>query len=185
MDNTQQKMKFSTALALFLGAAPTASGFAPASSSASPATALNVVSGSKGTGEGWIEPSAPVNSAESLKLTLSKSLEGATFQKRLSLLGSTGSIGTQTLDIVDACPENFVVDALSAGNNAELMAEQVMKYQPKVASLATAEAAEELKDRLTAAGCQKMPEIMYGDEGILAAATIAVAIGGAASAARP
>ncbi|KAL3944390.1 MAG: hypothetical protein SGBAC_001514 [Bacillariaceae sp.] len=135
-------------------------------------TSVEAVSGSKGTGEGWIDPSAPVNSEASLKLTLEKSLEGSKFQKRLSLLGSTGSIGTQTLDIVDACPDNFVVDALSAGNNAELMAEQVMKYNPKIASLATPEAAAELKDRLKAAGCKKMPEILHGDDGILAAATI-------------
>lgn len=131
------------------------------------------ISGSKGTGEGWLErPSAPVNSEESAKLTLAESLKGSTFKKRLSLLGSTGSIGTQTLEIVDACPDNFEVDALSAGNNAELMAEQVMKYSPKVASLGTPEAAQELKERLVAAGCQNMPEIVHGEDGILAAATI-------------
>jgi 1-deoxy-D-xylulose-5-phosphate reductoisomerase len=131
------------------------------------------ISGSKGTGEGWLKnPSAPVNSAESLKKTLSKSLEGATFQKRLSLLGSTGSIGTQTLEIVDACPNNFVVDALSAGNNSKLMAEQVLKYKPKIASMSSEAAANELRDRLKAAGCEKMPKIMFGDDGILAAATI-------------
>jgi len=136
-------------------------------------TSLNAISGSKGTGEGWLKrPSAPVNSEASARLTLQESLKGSTFQKRLSLLGSTGSIGTQTLEIVDACPDNFVVDALSAGNNAELMAEQVMKYQPKIASLATPEAAAELRDRLKAAGCQNMPEILFGDDGILAAATI-------------
>lgn len=131
-----------------------------------------MVSGSAGTGEGWIDPAAPVNTAASLKKTLEKSLEGATFQKRLSLLGSTGSIGTQTLEIVDACPDNFVVDALSAGANAKLMSEQVMKYQPKVASMSTPEAAEELKRLLNDAGCKNMPEIMHGDEGILAAATV-------------
>lgn len=136
-------------------------------------TSLNAISGSKGTGEGWLKrPSAPVNSEESARLTLAESLKGATFQKRLSLLGSTGSIGTQTLEIVDACPDNFVVDALSAGNNAELMAEQVMKYNPKIASLATPEAANELKERLVALGCQKMPEILHGEDGILQAATI-------------
>mmetsp|Transcript_734 Transcript_734/g.1174 ORF Transcript_734/g.1174 Transcript_734/m.1174 type:complete len:482 (+) Transcript_734:66-1511(+) len=136
-------------------------------------TSLNAMkSGSKGTGEGWLErPAAPVNSEASARLTLQESLKGSSFQKRLSLLGSTGSIGTQTLEIVDACPDNFVVDALSAGNNAELMAEQVMKYQPKIASLSTPEAAAELKDRLIAAGCKNMPEIMFGDDGILAAAT--------------
>lgn len=147
--------------------------FAPCHGGARTESSLNaMVSGSKGTGEGWIEPAAPVNTAASLKKTLQKSLEGATFQKRLSLLGSTGSIGTQTLEIVDVCPENFVVDALSAGSNAKLMAEQVMKYQPKVASLSTPEAAEELKQLLKDAGCKNMPEILHGDEGILAAATV-------------
>jgi 1-deoxy-D-xylulose-5-phosphate reductoisomerase len=137
------------------------------------ASALVPISGSKGTGEGWLmNPASPVNSAASLKKTLGKSLEGTDFQKRLSLLGSTGSIGTQTLEIVDACPDNFVVDALSAGTNARLMAEQVMKYSPKVASLATEAAAAELKDILSQMGCKKMPKIMFGDEGILAAATV-------------
>lgn len=134
-----------------------------------------MVSGSQGTGEGWIDPSAPVNSEAASKKTLEKSLEGAEFKKRLSLLGSTGSIGTQTLDIVDACPDNFEVDALSAGNNAELMAEQVLKYKPKVASLSTPEAAAELKKRLVDAGCADMPDIVHGEEGILAAATVASA----------
>ena len=89
-----------------------------------------------------------------------------------SLLGSTGSIGTQTLDIVDQCPDNFVVDALSAGNNVELMAEQVQKYKPKVAALGTAEAANKLKEILEAINFQDMPEIYHGEEGIVAAATV-------------
>jgi len=163
-------MKFSVAFSLLV--AGKAIAFAPNTAPTRVQTSIEAVSGSKGTGEGWIAPSAPVNTAESLKLTLAKSLEGAQFKKRLSLLGSTGSIGTQTLDIVDACPENFVVDALSAGNNAELMAEQVLKYKPKIASLSTPQAANELKERLEAAGCKDMPEIMHGDEGILAASTI-------------
>lgn len=140
------------------------------------ASARNAAPGSQGTGEGWIDPSAPVGSAASLKLTLQKSLEGCeNFTKRLSLLGSTGSIGTQTLEIVDACPDNFVIDALSAGTNVELFAKQVLKYKPKVASLATAEAAAQLKERLIAAGCADMPEIVFGDDGILAAATVSTA----------
>jgi len=130
------------------------------------------VSGSAGTGEGWIDPSAPVNSEASLKLTLEKSLEGSDFKKRLSILGSTGSIGTQTLEIVDACPDNFQVDALSAGTNVKLMAEQVLKYKPKVASMSTPEAAAELKKILEDAGCDVMPTIGYGDDGILEAATV-------------
>jgi 1-deoxy-D-xylulose-5-phosphate reductoisomerase len=112
-----------------------------------------------------------VNSEASAKKTLAESLKGATFMKRLSLLGSTGSIGTQTLEIVDACPDNFVVDALSAGTNAALMADQVMKYHPKIASMSTPEASAELADRLKALNCQQMPTILSGDEGIMAAAT--------------
>jgi 1-deoxy-D-xylulose-5-phosphate reductoisomerase len=87
-------------------------------------------------------------------------------------LGSTGSIGTQTLEIVDACPDNFVVDALSAGTNVELMTQQVLKYSPKVASMSTPEAAKELKRRLQDEGCKSMPLILSGQEGIVAAATV-------------
>ena len=166
-------MNLSNAIGLLL-LGGSASAFVPSGLNGARSTAIvtKAVSGSKGTGEGWIDPSAPVNSEESLRLTLEKSLEGAQFQKRLSLLGSTGSIGTQTLDIVDACPDNFVVDALSAGGNAELMTEQVLKYKPKIASMSTPEAATELKERLVAAGCEEMPTVLHGDDGILAAATI-------------
>jgi len=154
--------------------------FGPTSTAFRPSTSLYAapISGSSGTGEGWLtNPAAPVNTEASLKKTLEESLKGATFQKRLSLLGSTGSIGTQTLDIVDACPDNYVVDGLSAGTNAALMAEQCVKYGPKVASMSTAEAASELKDRLEAAqkdGTFKgaMPEIYHGAEGIDAVATV-------------
>jgi 1-deoxy-D-xylulose-5-phosphate reductoisomerase len=132
-------------------------------------------SGSAGTGVGWIDPSAPVNSKAAMQKTVQKSLEGADFKKRLSLLGCTGSIGTQTLEIVDACPENFVVDALSAGTNVELMTKQVLQYKPKIASMSTEAAAQELTERLRAAKCTDMPEIMWGDDGILAAATVASA----------
>ena len=172
-NNQTQRMKVTAAVTLALSSACAA--FSPASK-ASTTTALHqMLPGSAGTGEGWIDPSAPVNTAASLKKTLEKSLEGANFKKRLSLLGSTGSIGTQTLDIVDACPDNFVVDALSAGTNVELMTQQVLKYKPKVASLSTPEAAKELKERLEKAGCTDMPQIVFGEEGILEAATVASA----------
>jgi 1-deoxy-D-xylulose-5-phosphate reductoisomerase len=140
----------------------------------SEALALTTRSAS-GTGKGgWIdEPAAPVNSNESLRKTVEESVKGASFHKRLSLLGSTGSIGTQTLEIVDACPDNFSVDSLSAGTNADRMAQQVIKYKPKIASMATSQAAKELRDLLiNKYACQNMPEILYGDEGIIAAATV-------------
>jgi 1-deoxy-D-xylulose-5-phosphate reductoisomerase len=134
------------------------------------------ISGSSGTGAGWIDPSAPVNTEASMRLTLQKALEGSSnFQKRLSILGSTGSIGTQTLQIVDACPNNFVVDALSAGTNAKLMADQVMQYRPLVASMATQEAAQELTTLLKERKCQDMPQIVFGKQGAVEAATVASA----------
>eukprot|EP00551_Chaetoceros_affinis_P003645 CAMPEP_0203640880 /NCGR_PEP_ID=MMETSP0088-20131115/6270_1 /ASSEMBLY_ACC=CAM_ASM_001087 /TAXON_ID=426623 /ORGANISM="Chaetoceros affinis, Strain CCMP159" /LENGTH=479 /DNA_ID=CAMNT_0050496195 /DNA_START=12 /DNA_END=1451 /DNA_ORIENTATION=+ len=166
-------MKVTIAALLTLISCQSVAAFTVSGTHGTKITELNAaISGSSGTGEGWLSnPAAPVNSEASLRLTLQESLKGSSFQKRLSILGSTGSIGTQTLEIVDACPENFVVDALSAGANVDLMAEQVMKYNPKVASLTTPEAAAELKERLESMGCKNMPEIMYGDEGILAVAT--------------
>jgi 1-deoxy-D-xylulose-5-phosphate reductoisomerase len=132
-------------------------------------------SGSDGTGVGWIDPSAPVNSKAALQKTIQKSLEGMNFQKHISLLGSTGSIGTQTLEIIDACPNNFVIDALSAGTNVELLSQQIMKYTPKIASVATSDAAIALKERLVALQCTNIPDIVFGEDGIIAAATIASA----------
>jgi 1-deoxy-D-xylulose-5-phosphate reductoisomerase len=55
--------------------------------------------------------------------------------KRISLLGSTGSIGTQTLDVVRKHPDRFRVVALAAGSNAELLAAQVDEFRPAVAVL--------------------------------------------------
>jgi 1-deoxy-D-xylulose-5-phosphate reductoisomerase len=134
---------------------------------------LNVLSESR---RGWLDnPAAPVNTERSLKITLEKCLEGNKFQKHLSLLGSTGSIGTQTLDIVQACPENFVVEALSAGTNVALMAQQVMQFQPKLVSMSNPDAARDLRAVLQDLKCPQMPEIVFGDEGIVAAATIASA----------
>ena len=51
--------------------------------------------------------------------------------KRIVVLGSTGSIGRQTLDIVRAFPDEFEVVGLAAGNNVELLAEQVKEFSPK------------------------------------------------------
>ena len=51
--------------------------------------------------------------------------------KRIVVLGSTGSIGCQTLDIVRAFPDKFEVVGLAAGNNIELLKEQVKEFSPK------------------------------------------------------
>ena len=86
--------------------------------------------------------------------------------KCVSILGSTGSIGRQTLDIVDNL--RIPVAALTAGSNAERMAQQCRKYRPKLAVMSTESAAEQLKARIT-----DLPtEIMWGEEGLIAAATV-------------
>ena len=67
--------------------------------------------------------------------------------KGLSILGSTGSVGTNVLRIVDSFPERFRVVGLSGGENVRLLAEQVTRYRPVVVSVAT-EAAREALCRL-------------------------------------
>ena len=53
-------------------------------------------------------------------------------KKHIAILGSTGSIGTQSLEVVDAHPERFVVEVLTANNNSKLLIEQAKKYNPNV-----------------------------------------------------
>ena len=64
--------------------------------------------------------------------------------KGLSILGSTGSVGTNVLRIVEAFPDRLRVVGLSAGTNVERLAAQVAAHRPRVVSVATAEAAAEL-----------------------------------------
>ena len=86
--------------------------------------------------------------------------------KCISILGSTGSIGRQTLDIIDNL--QLPVAALTAGSNAERMAQQCRKYRPKLAVMSTQAAAEELKEKIS-----DLPtEVLWGEEGLIAAATI-------------
>lgn len=91
--------------------------------------------------------------------------------KRISILGSTGSIGRQCLAVVDSLPGRFEVVAIAAGRNTELAAEQARKYSPKVVSVATCEGAKEVRSRLAAAKIKAMPEILCGAEGMERVAT--------------
>ena len=86
--------------------------------------------------------------------------------KCISILGSTGSIGRQTLDIIDNL--QLPVAALTAGSNAERMAQQCRKYRPKLAVMSTQAAAEELKEKIS----DLSTEVLWGEEGLIAAATI-------------
>lgn len=83
--------------------------------------------------------------------------------KRIALLGSTGSVGTSTLDVVEQHPQEFSVVALAAGTNVDLLAKQVVKFGPELVSVGNEEAAFALKERL---GSKAKPEIVYGSEGL-------------------
>ena len=84
----------------------------------------------------------------------------------ISILGSTGSIGRQTLDIVDNL--HIPVAALTAGTNVERMVQQCRKYHPALAVMATENAAKALQEAIS-----DLPtRIMWGEEGLIEAATI-------------
>ncbi len=82
--------------------------------------------------------------------------------KKIALLGSTGSIGTQTLDIVDHHPDKFRIVGLSAGSNVEAAVAQARKYKPAVLSLATKELAEQAAPHLPPG-----TKAVYGEEGLV------------------
>ncbi len=86
--------------------------------------------------------------------------------KTLSLLGSTGSIGVSTLQVVDAHPEKFAVTALGAGRNVDLLARQVARYRPELVAVADRSTATELKRRV-GNDCR----VLFGSEGMVEVAT--------------
>ena len=94
--------------------------------------------------------------------------------KAISVLGSTGSIGTQTLEIVEDFPDRFKVVALTAGRNIDLLIQQIQRHAPEVVALADAELVASLKARLNALEPSqrpaKLPEILGGPDGICVAA---------------
>lgn len=83
--------------------------------------------------------------------------------KRIAILGSTGSIGTQTLEIVRNNAEELEVEALAANSNVALMEKQIREFHPRTAVMWSREAAEEL--RLRVADCQV--QVLQGMEGLL------------------
>jgi 1-deoxy-D-xylulose-5-phosphate reductoisomerase len=89
--------------------------------------------------------------------------------RRLAILGSTGSIGANTLEVVRESGGELAVAGLAAGNNLELLAEQVREFRPRLVSVATAEAAGRLMRMLQTAGPR--PDVRFGPEGNLAVAT--------------
>jgi len=92
--------------------------------------------------------------------------------KRLAILGSTGSIGRQCLEVVESMPGRFDVVGLSAGENVALMSEQIRRHRPRCVAVASDRAANALREGLLGNGSGTLPEILCGGEGITAVATL-------------
>ncbi len=84
--------------------------------------------------------------------------------KAITILGSTGSIGTQTLDIVTHHPDKFRVVGLAAGSNVSLLAEQIRTFKPEIVALGNEAKLTELKEAI--ANCPDQPQILVGQAGI-------------------
>jgi 1-deoxy-D-xylulose-5-phosphate reductoisomerase len=93
--------------------------------------------------------------------------------KNIAILGSTGSIGRQTLDVVESFPERFRVLALAAGSNLEELAGQIARHRPELVSVADGTRAAELRDRLVNGPGTRdsLPEIQWGSAGMLSVAS--------------
>ena len=91
--------------------------------------------------------------------------------RSISILGSTGSVGRNTLSVVDSFPEELRVAGLAAGGNVELLAEQIERYRPSLVSVRSVADAGRLRAILSAAK-GPVPEIIPGIEGACAVATM-------------
>jgi 1-deoxy-D-xylulose-5-phosphate reductoisomerase len=90
--------------------------------------------------------------------------------KRISILGSTGSIGRSTLSVVEAYPERFEVIALAAGRNIDAAFEQARRWKPQLLSVADEQDAETLRSQLRKAGVAGV-SIVHGSAGSVQVAT--------------
>lgn len=82
--------------------------------------------------------------------------------KKIAILGSTGSIGKNTLEIVQTFPERFKVIGLTAGKNISLLKDQIDKFRPEIVAVSTEKDYKDLKRLIKG----KKPEILFGAEGI-------------------
>ena len=90
---------------------------------------------------------------------------------RLAVIGSTGSIGRSTLAVAAAHPDRVRVVALGAGENAGRFADQIERFTPALATMATDAALQALHADLQARGASRLPALKAGAEGLLAIAT--------------
>ncbi len=85
-------------------------------------------------------------------------------QKAITILGSTGSIGTQTLDIVTSHPDKFRVVGLAAGRNIELLSQQIRTFKPEIVATSDPDKVAELREAI--ASLDNPPQIVAGKEGV-------------------
>lgn len=88
--------------------------------------------------------------------------------KKIIILGSTGSIGRQALQVISEFPEDFSVKALAAGSNMELLAEQIKTYRPEYVSVGDKTAAEKLASLLP----ENTAKVLLGPQGLLELASL-------------
>ena len=86
--------------------------------------------------------------------------------KRIAILGSTGSIGRSTLSVIESYPGQFEVVGLAAGSNLEAAFQQVTRWRPRLASMATEIDAGRLRSRLKQAGVSGT-EVVHGPQGLV------------------
>ena len=90
--------------------------------------------------------------------------------KRISILGSTGSIGRSTLTVVESYPDRFQIVALAAGRNVDAAFEQAQRWKPRLISVAAEPDAEKLRTRLKTAGLNEVA-VAWGSTGAVQVAT--------------
>jgi 1-deoxy-D-xylulose-5-phosphate reductoisomerase len=93
-------------------------------------------------------------------------MSGNGSRRRVAVLGSTGSVGQQALDLVARLPERFEIVALAAGSNATLLAEQVRRHRPRLVAIAD----ESRRHELDQAAREARSEVDCGEQGVLAVA---------------
>lgn len=102
--------------------------------------------------------------------------------RRISILGSTGSVGTQTLDVIAMHPDAFEVDGLAAGSNISLLLEQVRRFQPRRVSVSTPELAEVIRGELPSgtklySGSEGLVEVAAGGDADLVVTAVMGSVG--------
>ncbi|MBD2521313.1 1-deoxy-D-xylulose-5-phosphate reductoisomerase [Nostoc sp. FACHB-133] len=85
--------------------------------------------------------------------------------KAITLVGSTGSIGTQTLDIVTQYPDQFRIVGLAAGNNVEMLAAQIRQFRPKIAAICSEDKLPALKEAII--DLDPQPILLAGEAGVI------------------